>query len=142
MYIDFYSNNYSTIIQHLIIISFLVQIEELLEPYLKDTDLGLPYWNWLKNRTIPDLWENIRSPLKEWNERRFGPLGYVNITSQLMDGFRNMGCLSSSMNYGEVALRVNDTNILDRGGDLRLNVDVAMGQGDFWEFATDLQVKT
>ena len=45
-------------------------MEELLEPHLKDTDLGLPYWDWVKNSTLPQLWENIPSPVKQWNERR------------------------------------------------------------------------
>ena len=54
------------------IYSFLVQLEELLEPYLKDTDLGLPYWDWTKNITIPDLWEDIYSPIKDYNHPDFG----------------------------------------------------------------------
>ena len=46
---------------------FLVQLEELLEPYLAGTDLGLPYWDWTKNATVPDLWENINVPIKSHN---------------------------------------------------------------------------
>ena len=53
--------------------SFSVQLEELLEPYLKDTDLGLPYWDWTKNSTIPDLWEDVYSPIKDYNNPTFGP---------------------------------------------------------------------
>ena len=51
---------------------FSVQLEELLEPYLKDTDLGLPYWDWTKNSTIPDLWEDVYSPIKDYNHHSFG----------------------------------------------------------------------
>ena len=49
----------------------LVQLEELLEPYLKNTDLGLPYWDWTKNGTIPDLWEDIFSPIKDYTNHDF-----------------------------------------------------------------------
>ena len=48
-----------------------VQFEELLDPYLRDTDLGLPYWDWTKNATIPDLWENIQVPIKDHNSGDF-----------------------------------------------------------------------
>ena len=54
-----------------IIYSFSVQLEELLEPYLKDTDLGLPYWDWTKNLTIPDLWEDVYSPVKDFKHPDF-----------------------------------------------------------------------
>ena len=44
----------------------MVQLEELLEPSLAGTNLGLPYWDWTKDwATIPDLWENISSPIKD-----------------------------------------------------------------------------
>ena len=49
----------------------LVQLEELLEPYLKNTDLGLPYWDWTKNGTIPDLWADIFSPIKDYTNKDF-----------------------------------------------------------------------
>jgi hypothetical protein len=50
-----------------------VQLEELLEPWLAGTNLGLPYWDWSKDwATIPDLWEGMISPIKDshafsWN---------------------------------------------------------------------------
>ena len=52
----------------------LVQLEELLEPYLKNTDLGLPYWDWTKNGTTPDLWEDIFSPIKDYTNKDFDGL--------------------------------------------------------------------
>ena len=59
----------------------LVQLEELLEPYLKDTDLGLPYWDWTKNASIPDLWEDVFSPIKNYTHNDFdGPLRFTNLT--------------------------------------------------------------
>ena len=51
--------------------SFSVQLEELLEPYLSDTDLGLPYWDWTRNTNIPDLWEDVFSPIKDFNHPDF-----------------------------------------------------------------------
>ena len=55
---------------------FSVQLEELLEPHLKDTDLGLPYWDWTRNSTIPDLWEDVYSPIKDYNHRDFDDYRY------------------------------------------------------------------
>ena len=40
------------------------QLEEVLDPYLADTNIGLPYWDWTKDSSVPDVWENIRSPIK------------------------------------------------------------------------------
>ena len=42
-----------------------VQLEELLEPYLADIDLGVPYWDWTKNLKIPNIWKDVFTPLKE-----------------------------------------------------------------------------
>ena len=66
----------------------------MLEPYLKDTDLGLPYWDWTKNATIPDLWEDVFSPIKEFNHTDFdGPLRFTNLSrchSQFPGNFLKM----------------------------------------------------
>ena len=40
------------------------QLEEVLDPYLADTNIGLPYWDWTKDSSVPDVWENIQSPIK------------------------------------------------------------------------------
>ena len=41
---------------------YMVQLDELMEPWLAGTNLGLPYWDWTKHcDTIPDLWEGISS---------------------------------------------------------------------------------
>ena len=29
--------------------------------------MGLPYWDWTKNSTVPDLWEDVYSPIKDYN---------------------------------------------------------------------------
>ena len=47
------------------ILQIQTQLEELLEPYLADTDLGVPYWDWTKNLNIPKIWKDIFTPLKE-----------------------------------------------------------------------------
>ncbi len=44
---------------------FSVQLEELLEPYLSNTYLGVPYWDWTKNLNIPHIWKDILVPLKQ-----------------------------------------------------------------------------
>ena len=121
-------------------------MEELLEPHLKDTDLGLPYWDWVKNSTLPQLWENIPSPLKEWNERRFDPIGYQIIPTELMNEYQTVGCQSSSMNYGEVVLRINNTNVLDMyevrsKKTFEVAINDVMQKETFTGFANDLQVK-
>ena len=107
-------------------------MEELLEPYLKDTDLGLPYWDWTKNSEIPDLWENIPSPVKEWNEKR-------NTDFQRVQNNLDMSnCRSSSMN---VALRNVNMNVL---GNLRASLESSTSNAieaiEFPEFSNRLQV--
>ena len=69
-----FKNSWTTWTYQIIIFQnfvILVQLEELLEPYLKNTDLGLPYWDWTKNATIPDLWEDIFSPIKDYTNKDF-----------------------------------------------------------------------
>ena len=55
---------------------YMVQLEEILEPYLHDTDLGLPYWDWTLDDNglldrgmakLPDLWEGIDIDIKHYN---------------------------------------------------------------------------
>ena len=41
------------------------QLEEVLDPYLADTNIGLPYWDWTKDSSVPDVWEDIQSPFKD-----------------------------------------------------------------------------
>ena len=47
------------------VLCFTVQLEELLEPYLSSTNLGLPYWDWTTNPALPDLWTTTLSPIKD-----------------------------------------------------------------------------
>ena len=30
-----------------------------------DTNIGLPYWDWTEDSSVPDVWENIKSPIKD-----------------------------------------------------------------------------
>ena len=71
----------------------LVQLEELLEPYLKDTDLGLPYWDWTKNITIPDLWEDVYSPVKDYNHPDFGTYN-LSVCQNKFPGKQHLICKS------------------------------------------------
>ena len=51
-----------------------VQLEEAMEPYLKDTDLGLPYWDWTENEEIPEVWRYIFPQAKTtrtWTEQDY-----------------------------------------------------------------------
>jgi hypothetical protein len=32
---------------------------------LANTNIGLPYWDWTKDSSVPDVWENIQSPIKD-----------------------------------------------------------------------------
>ena len=42
-----------------------------MEKYLKGTDLGLPYWDWTKNKDIPDVWADIYPEIKSlWSNAR------------------------------------------------------------------------
>ena len=48
-----------------------VQLEEAMEPYLKGTDLGLPYWDWTNNAELPDVWADIYPEIKSfWRDSR------------------------------------------------------------------------
>ena len=48
-----------------------VQLEEAMEPYLKGTDLGLPYWDWTTNAELPDVWADIYPEIKSfWSNSR------------------------------------------------------------------------
>ena len=47
------------------VLCFTVQLEELLEPYLSSTNLGLPYWDWTTNPALPDLWTTTLSQIKD-----------------------------------------------------------------------------
>ena len=82
---------------------FSVQLEELLEPYLKDTDLGLPYWDWTKNSTIPDLWEDVYSPIRDYNHRDF-------------DDYKDEGFSACQNKFpGDTLLRVVISSLFDIG---------------------------
>ena len=37
-----------------------------MEPYLKGTDLGLPYWDWTENEDLPDVWADIYPEIKSY----------------------------------------------------------------------------
>ena len=41
------------------------QLEQVLDPYLTDTNIGIPYWNWTEDSSVPDVWEDIQSPIKD-----------------------------------------------------------------------------
>jgi len=63
---------------------YMVQLEEAMEPYLKDTDLGLPYWDWTENEEIPEVWRYIFPQAKTtrtWTEQ-----DYQRVTIQSNNG--------------------------------------------------------
>ena len=47
------------------------QLEEVLDPYLADTNIGLPYWDWTEDSSVPDVWESINSPIKNHTHRDY-----------------------------------------------------------------------
>ena len=49
-------------------------MEEALEPYLKDTDLGLPYWDWTEDEEIPEVWREtypVKKTTSSWTEEDY-----------------------------------------------------------------------
>jgi len=111
----------------------------LLEPYLKDTNIGLPYWDWTKNSKVPDLWENIPSPIKDWKEKRtsdFRRFGSLDIQS-----WRNR-CKSPTSDIGAHSLRNNNLNVL-RNSFQQIVDDTknAMEADDLDSFRSDIEVK-
>jgi len=113
---------------------YTVQLEELLEPYLKDTDLGLPYWDWTKNATIPDLWEDVFSPIKEFNNTDFdGPLRFADL-SQCQSQFPDQPLESH-------ALRIKpEFNIIpNQRSRLENSMDSVLEADDFMEFSRHIE---
>ena len=47
------------------------QLEEVLDPYLADTNIGLPYWDWNRDSTVPDLFDNIYLPIKDFTNEDY-----------------------------------------------------------------------
>ena len=116
-----------------------MQLEELLEPYLKDTDLGLPYWDYTKNSKISDLWENIPSEVKEWNEKRH--TDFKEISTNITNRWRT-NCQCPTMNIGEHSLRNNDLNILSNHQELLKSFTIdAMESMNLHNFTLLLEVK-
>ena len=115
-----------------------MKFEELLEPYLKDTDIGLPYWDWTKNTEIPDLWLDIPSPVKQWNEKRntdFGRFSWWTINRW------RRNCQSPTTNIGEYALRNKDLNVLgNQKQSLIERKNDAMESEDIDIFAENIEV--
>ena len=121
---------------------FTVQFEQLLEPYLQDTNLGLPYWDWTKNCEIPDLWRNIRSPVKEWNEKR-------NSDFEEFEGYtiRNWrsNCRSPTRNIGEYALRNKNLQVICDHNKRKVLVDGikdVMESDNYYDLLENLEVRT
>ena len=52
------------------------QLEEVLDPYLPDTNIGLPYWDWTKDSSVPDVWEDIPSPIKNHTSEDYNWSGW------------------------------------------------------------------
>ena len=115
-----------------------MKFEELLEPYLKDTDIGLPYWDRTKNTEIPDLWLDIPSPVKQWNEKRntdFRSIKWWTINRWRSD------CQSPTSNIGEYALRNKDLNVLgNQKQSLTASKNDAMESEDIDIFAENIEV--
>ena len=47
------------------------QLEEVLDPYLADTNIGLPYWDWNHDSSVPDLFDNIYLPIKDFTHEDY-----------------------------------------------------------------------
>ena len=117
-----------------------MQLEELLEPYLKDTNIGLPYWDWTKNSKIPDLWEDIPSLVKKWNEKR--NTDFDGFTPDNFEDLKRNCQAPPTMNIGEHTLRNKDLNVLS--GQKEFLIDVtndAMESDDFASFVENIEVK-
>ena len=110
----------------------------MLEPYLKDTNIGLPYWDWTKNTTIPDLWLDIPSPVKEWNDKR--DTDFREFTEQTINVWRTR-CESPTTNIGEHALRNKNLNVLgNQKQSLTASKNDAMESEDIDIFAENIEV--
>ena len=115
---------------------FLVQLEELLEPYLKNTNLGIPYWDWTKNANIPQLWEGILSPLKNFGHRSYYGQGG--------NGNSRMNQCTNEFSDNRYAMRVtrahNRFSVHGKEGYLSLKIFDARSDRDFRSFSRKMSV--
>ena len=119
-----------------------MQLEQLLEPYLQDTNLGLPYWDWTKNCEVPDMWRHIPSPVKEWNEKRNSD--FQHFTTDTIEEWRT-NCQSPTTNIGEYALRNKDLQVICDPKKQKVLVDGlkdVMESDNFDDFIDNLEVRT
>ena len=49
---------------------------------MADTNIGIPYWDWTNDSSVPDVWEDILSPIKDHTNSHY--------RWQEWDGWKNL----------------------------------------------------
>ena len=106
-----------------------------MEPYLKDTDLGLPYWDWTINGELPDVWADIYPEIKSFwsNSRKSSVSNDYQGTKHIND--INLGiCHSQNGNDLSSIARINKEGEVSAERQKRV-IDDANNQANFLEFS-------
>jgi hypothetical protein len=106
---------------------YMVQLEELMEPWLAGTNLGLPYWNWSGDwETLPDLWEGINSPIKD--------------SYAFSSRWSSSNCQGSDKDYSQ---RIKEESrkkdpLYKKISKISSSIQTTLGQQDFKQFSKSL----
>ena len=110
-------------------------MEEAMEPYLKGTDLGLPYWDWTINAEVPDVWADTYPEIKSFwsNSRKSSVSNDYQGTKHIND--INLGiCHSQNGNDLSSIARINKEGEVSAERQKRV-IDDANNQANFLEFS-------
>ena len=110
-------------------------MEEAMEPYLKGTDLGLPYWDWTNNAEVPDVWADIYPEIKSFysNSRTRSVSNDYKNTEHIED--MNLGiCHSPNGNDLSKISRINKESEVSAKTQKNA-IDDANNQANFTEFS-------
>ena len=98
---------------------YMVQLEELMEPWLNDTNIGLPYWDWSEDwAQVPGIWEGIKSPIKH--------------SSLFSEYWNTTGCKGTDQAVAQRAIMM-DTDLINSG--LKQDVARALRESSFSKFS-------
>ena len=82
----------------------------MLDPYLADTNIGLPYWDWTEDSSVPDVWENIKSPIKSHHSNDYNWLNRIWKWDKMLSVCHNPDPIWSPQSH---ALRIRKSDFED-----------------------------
>ena len=110
-------------------------MEEAMEPYLKGTDLGLPYWDWTINAKVPDVWADIYPEIKSfWSNSRKSSVSNDYKDTEHIDDMNLGMCHNPNGNDLSSISRINKEGEISAERQKR-EIDDASNQANFLEFS-------